>query len=131
MADYKITEWNADKLLTQATAVNVNAMHKAALLVEVDVKQNFTRQGTGRVYGRHRASLPGRPPAIDTGILRASIQNKVIKGILVVVGFVWTDVKHAPHLELGTTKMERRPFLRPALARNRKKINKIFREANK
>ena len=131
MSGYKITEWNADKLLTQATAVNVKAMHRAALIVEVDIKRNFTRQGTGRIYGRHQASRPGRPPAIDTGMLRASIQNKVIKDVLSVNGYVFSDVKYAPHLELGTTKMARRPFLRPSLARNRKKINKIFREANK
>lgn len=132
MADSGITEWNSNKLMDLATTVNVIAMRKAALLVERSVKLSFQRQGSGRIYGKrkHQASLPGQTPAIDTGHLRASITNLVTTRLLTVNGFVWTDVVYAPWLELGTTKMQRRPFLRPALKRNKKKINKIFKEAN-
>jgi len=122
----------------------VTAMHKAALLVESDVKQNFTLQGQGRQYGKHTASRPGEPPAIDTGVLRASMMSEVVKSGTNVTGKVGPDVEHiaakAPvgtnveygfYLEMGTSKMQPRPFLRPALHRTRKKVVKIFKEANK
>ena len=138
-------DWYGNRVFTLATEANISAMNKAALLVESDVKQNFTLQGRGRVYGRrkHRASLPGQPPAIDTGTLRASIMSEVERTGLNVIGKVGPDVEKiaakAPigtninygfYLELGTSKMQPRPFLRPALIRTRKKVVKIFKEAN-
>lgn len=137
-------KWYGNRVFTLATEANVRAMHKAALLVESDVKKNFTLQGQGRRYGKHIASRPGEPPAIDTGILRASIMSEVKQHGLSIDGRVGPDVEHiaakAPigtnveyglYLELGTSKMEPRPFLRSALIRTSKKVVKIFREANK
>jgi len=137
-------KWFGNRVFTLATEANVTAMHKAALLVESDVKQNFTLQGQGRQYGKHTASRPGEPPAIDTGVLRASMMSEVVKSGTNVTGKVGPDVEHiaakAPvgtnveygfYLEMGTSKMQPRPFLRPALHRTRKKVVKIFKEANK
>ena len=137
-------KWFGNRVFTLATEANVQAMHKAALLVESDVKQNFTLQGQGRQYGKHTASRPGEPPAIDTGVLRASMMSEVVKSGTNVTGKVGPDVEHiaakAPvgtnveygfYLEMGTSKMQPRPFLRPALHRTRKKVVKIFKEANK
>ena len=137
-------KWFGNRVFTLATEANVTAMHKAALLVESDVKQNFTLQGQGRQYGKHTASRPGEPPAIDTGVLRASMMSEVVKSGTNVTGKVGPDVEHiaakAPvgtnveygfYLEMGTSKMQPRPFLRPALHRTRKKVVKIFRDANK
>lgn len=139
-----ITEWYVDKILTLATEANISAMHKAALLVESDVKKGFTKQGGGRQYGKHVASKPGQPPAIDTGTLRSSIMSEVEITGLSVIGRVGpdvekiavkaeagTDVNYGYHLELGTSKMQPRPFLRPALLRTRKQVAKIFKDANK
>ena len=119
-------------------------MKKAAFLVEADVKKGFTLLGTGRTYGRHIASKAGEPPAVDTGILRASIMSEVkIKGSKVIgkVGpdiehiktkaEAGTDVEYGLYLEVGTVKMQPRPFLRPALRRQKKKIMRIFKAANK
>ena len=136
--------WYGNRVFTLATEANVEAMHKAAMLVESDVKKNFTLQGQGRRYGKHTASRPGEPPAIDTGILRASIMNEVevsgssVNGkvgpdveFMAAKAPVGTNVEYGYYLELGTSKMEPRPFLRPALIRTRKKVVKIFRDANK
>ena len=125
----------------KATNVNVAAMKRAVLIVERDVKMNFTKQGTYRKYRRrkkkgkdefHFSSRPGEPPAIDTGDLRASIGNEVIKSSSFVDGLVGDteNLKYAPMLELGTRNMQPRPYLRPSLKRMRKQINKIFKEAN-
>lgn len=146
-------KWYGQKVFTLATAANVKAMHTAALLVERDVKMNFTLMGAGRQYGKHTASRPGEPPAIDTGTLRASIMSEVELSGLSVNGRVGPDIEHiaakAPvgtdvnygyYLELGTHKgkggtkkvlMAPRPFLVPALRRTRRKVVKIFKAANK
>jgi HK97 gp10 family phage protein len=147
MSGFNITQWHGKKVFTLATAANVKAMKAAAEFVERDVKKNFTLSGTGRAYKRgkkvHRASLPGEPPAIDIGNLRASIMSQVNVTGPVVTGQVGpdidylaantevgTDVNYGLYLELGTSRMQPRPFLRPALKRTRRAVNKIFRKAN-
>ena len=62
-------------------------------------------------------SAPGEPPRIDTGELVDSIKAELRQdrnGVTVRVG---TNVAHGLHLELGTSKMAARPWLRPALRR--------------
>ncbi len=159
MAESGITKWHGDKVFKTATKANVVAMTKASLLVEAYVKKHFTLQGTGhtkdgkwveglgkrrtRTGKKHYAARAGLPPAIDLGILRASITHKVkVKGGKVIgkVGSdkdyiaakaeAGTDVEYAYFLEVGTSKMKPRPYLRPALRRNRRKILKIFRDFN-
>lgn len=52
---------------------------------------------------------------VDTGRLRASITHRLgrdSEGLFVDVG---TDVEYAPYVELGTSRMAARPYLRPAL----------------
>jgi len=144
MADSRIVEWNAEKVFTLATKANVSAMKKAAFIVEADVKKHFTLLGAGRTYGKHIASKPGEPPAVDMGVLRASIMSDVsVKG-KEVTGKVGPDIEHIAakteagtdveyglYLEVGTSKMQPRPFLRPALKRQQKNIKRIFKAANK
>ena len=77
MSNFGITEWRGREIFTLATEQNLRAMNKAALLVERDVKMNFTKQGTGRKYGKHTASIAGQPPAIDIGVLHSSVISDV------------------------------------------------------
>ena len=149
MASDFTLDWQGTKVFTLATKVNVEAMDKAGLVVERDVKKNFTPQGTGRSRRktksgkRHFASLPGQPPAVDDGVLRASITHTTTFTALGVEGKVGpdidhiraetpagTDVEYGLYLELGTAKMGARPHLRPSLKRTHKKITKIFQKAN-
>jgi HK97 gp10 family phage protein len=142
-----IAKWYGKHVFTLATAANVAAMRRAALVVERDVQQNFTLQGSGREYKRgkkvHRASVKGEPPAIDTGVLRASIMSEVKTKGLGVIGMVGPDVEHIAskaevgtdvnyglYLELGTSRMQPRPFLRPALSRKKREVKNIFKKAN-
>ena len=129
MAEWKIEEWRGKEVHDKATDASVAIMERAALMVERDVKLSFTRKGAGRVYGKHTASRAGEPPAIDTGTLRASIGHEVIKASGYVDGLVGdtNNVKYAPMLELGTSKMAPRPFLRPALKRLRNQIADMFK----
>jgi HK97 gp10 family phage protein len=147
MAEDFNVKWFGNQVFTLATKVNVEAMKKAAFVVESYVKKHFTKAGMGRLSKRgkkyHRASTAGQPPAIDTGILRASIMSDVTTKALNVIGKVGPDVQHiaakAPtgtdvnyglYLELGTAKMAKRPFLRPALAMTNRKVKRIFQQAN-
>jgi HK97 gp10 family phage protein len=62
-------------------------------------------------YKFHRASAPYEAPAVDTGNLKNQIavemNGKTSAKVIV-------SAEYGPHLEYGTRKMRRRPFLRPA-----------------
>jgi phage gpG-like protein len=97
------------KLLTQRAVAVQNA-----------TKRNLSQPGTGRSYTRrsvtHQASAPGQPPAVDTGRLRASIVWELGKNSTGLYAEVGTNVAYALGLEVGTARVQPRPFLRPSLA---------------
>lgn len=68
-------------------------------------------------------SSPGETPHIGHGALRRSISSKIIDPDK-LIGRVSTNIKYAPFLELGTSKMAARPFLRPALHNNQEELSK-------
>jgi hypothetical protein len=68
-------------------------------------------RGNGKV---HYASTAGNPPNIDTGTLRASIRA-IKKGILTF--WVADGVEYGHALEMGTTRIAPRPFIRPVFDR--------------
>ena len=91
------------------------ALMTAGLLVERDVKQSFGIS----------PSSPGEPPGVLTGRLRSSIATRVIPGN----ALVGTQVEYARRLEKGDEGpggIAARPFLRPALERNKEEIKKIL-----
>lgn len=75
------------------------------------------------------ASAPGQPPHLRTGRLKTSIAYEVTESSRGVEARVGTNVQYALHLELGTSRMAARPFLRPALANSRAAIERILRGA--
>lgn len=80
-----------------------------------------TRNG-GKQYD-HIASKPGDAPNTDTGQLVRSIRMEVDSDLRVFVG---TSLEYGKHLEFGTKRMDARPWLNPALDKNRKFIRKSF-----
>jgi HK97 gp10 family phage protein len=105
-------------------------IESTAIAIQADSVQAI-EQGhkSGRVYLKtkakikHVSSAPGEAPATDTGTLVKSIRYKNEPD---GVAYVYTNLKYAPWLELGTRIMEPRPFLMPALEGNRKKFNDSF-----
>lgn len=67
-------------------------------------------------------SAPGQPPAVRTGRLRASITWRPGQDARSPYVDIGTAVFYAPFVELGTSRMAARPFLRPALAAARSSI---------
>lgn len=66
---------------------------------------------TVRVEGGAKRRCP-----VDTGRLRASITHALERDAGGLVGTVGTDVEYAPFVELGTSRAQAQPYLRPALA---------------
>jgi len=75
------------------------------------MKYNPTRQ--------HKASAPGEAPATDTGYLVSQIKVKAVKPDEVVVD---SQAPYSAYLELGTAKIQPRPFMFPATEIGGKKI---------
>jgi len=106
------------KLRKSQTAVlggTGKAMLAGALVLEGFIKQSMQASHHGRIYSRggrtHQASAPGETPAIDLGHLVNSIESSLIDSTSSQVA---TDSDIAPFLEFGTSRMEARPFMRPA-----------------
>jgi len=80
--------------------------------------------------GMHKAVAVVKRDAImdcpyHTSRLRNSIDDRVEEdGMLGIVG---TDVEYAGFVEMGTSKMPARPYLFPALEKNRKRIKELLK----
>lgn len=113
-------------------------MMGAAKLVENDAKASIasgpktgriyttrfmTSRATGRIFPTeqrvpHQASAPGEAPATDEGKLVGSIFGGA-RGLV-----AWVEVRshYGRWLEFGTRRIQPRPFLIPAVERNRARI---------
>lgn len=103
----------------------------AAAHLEGAVKRDLSvGQQVRRTRGGHRVGLnpsqPGQPPHVLTGRLRQSITHRVDRDARGFVARVGTNVAYSKFLELGTRKMAARPYLRPALFRERSRIAGIL-----
>lgn len=68
----------------------------------------------------HVPSAPGEPPNADTHQLDLSIDVRVNPGAKTVS--VVSLAPYSAFLEFGTSKMAARPYMRPALERNRNRV---------
>lgn len=118
MIDFSFDEAGLTELLDDPAGAVGQEMERVAVEVETAAKRLLSLPGSGRVYRRHgiahQASAPGEPPAVDTGLLRASIRHEVVDEDG-PVAYVGSDVKYAIYQELGTRYIVPRPYLRPAL----------------
>jgi phage gpG-like protein len=115
--------WDAvalERLLSGPDGPVYKDLLRRALKVEATAKRITSGPGQGRIYTRHgithQASAPGDPFATDTGRLRASITHALGRDERGLYARVGTDVEYGAYLELGTSRMDPRPYLRPALA---------------
>lgn len=83
----------------------------------------------------HHPSLPGNPPAPDSGNLRRSIRYELNSEGNIIYGIVGTTQKDPPYgaylenAEYGSSKMAPRPWLRPAMISNNEFIKTSIAKA--
>lgn len=120
----KVTVKGADvhlarlRRMKQITEPSARELLKAGEAVRADAQASIR---AGAVSGpAHVPSLPGQPPNADTHNLDLGIDvvlNPSKKSVRVI-----SRAEYSAALEFGTSRMAARPFLRPALLRNRNRL---------
>jgi hypothetical protein len=101
----------------QMSAEITRGLFVAGKEIELEAEHSITE---GSISGKgHIPSLPGQPPNADTRQLDTSIETIVIGQNPPRVN-VEATAPHAVPLEVGTSKMEARPFMGPASRKKRK-----------
>ena len=84
----------------------------------------FRSISAGSVSGKgHVPSQPGEPPNRDTGVLQAHIRAALVAPL---EAQVTSEAPYAAALEFGTSKMEARPYMRPARDKKAPEIQRLF-----
>ena len=99
-----ISKNNSDKVFKETERKLNQVLTRAALLVERTAKQ----------------LVP-----VDTGTLKRSITHEIDTNKK--IARVGSNVEYAAHVELGTSKRTARPYLVPALMKNRKAIKALVK----
>lgn len=90
------------------------ALFTTGQLIQTTAQHSIT---TGSVGGKeHIPSRPGEPPNADTGTLDRQIETVQVEPLKVEVS---SNAPYAAFLEYGTSRMEERPYMRPALRKCR------------
>ncbi len=122
-----IFEWNSNAVAEAVQAAMEAKMAEVVLFVKASVIESLS-QG-------QPASRPGKPPHILTGELRGTITGGVQTAKGKVYGRVGSTHPAAARLELGFLSTDARghkvhqlprPFLRPAIYKNRQQIRAIL-----
>jgi hypothetical protein len=125
-----ILKWYGDKVNQAVLEAGKKVIEQGCVIIESDTKASI-----GLVPP---PAPPGHPPAAPTGALRRSITHdpsEVIAGK--IVGRVGTNLEYARRVCLGFVGIDSlgrhynqapRPYLRPALEKNRSKIEGLFKD---
>lgn len=131
-------KWHGKEVERKLNARAEQALEKVAILTTNTAKLSMTeaKSGTpvpagqgsrgGRPWQKRQRSAPGEPPAVQTGQLRASVTYVKPAPLIRHVG---TNVKHGLYMEIGTSTIRPRPWLRPAFNRNKDKLAKFMKDA--
>ena len=108
---------------------------RGTMMVQNTAKKSIMAGGTGKTVQKyeprrtHTQSAPNQPPASDTGFLVSQITMNVdVKTNGTVVGQIISAAPYSAALEFGTTQMTERPFMQPALEKNKRKILSLFKK---
>lgn len=128
----KFKDIESDTPLAMRKAINASA-----LMVKSSAQKSIQRRSPGEAYTRYSpkrtglASRPGDAPNTDQSTLVKNI--KVSTGTSIATkqytAIVRSQAPHSKPLEFGTADMKARPFMKPALDKNRDKILKMVAQA--
>lgn len=116
----------------KVAAAVTRGLYVAGQEIEIEAEISIT---SGSISGKgHVPSAPGQPPNADTRLLDTSIHTTVESQSPPKV-FVTSNAPYAADLEFGTSKMEERPYMRPATTKMRHRaaeiIARVFKMATK
>ena len=106
--------------MSRHSAIEVaKRLYKAGQDIELDAEFSIT---AGSVSGEgHFPSKPGEPPNADTRHLDTNIETKLVDTYRPSVT-VTSHADYSAALEYGTEHIDARPFMRPALEKNKKQV---------
>lgn len=94
----------------------------ALIAIGIAAENNAKEEITTAVY-----DTPESPNYVRTGRLRNSLTHLTDPQERAV--YVGTNVEYAPYVELGTTKMAPRPYLRPAVTNHTAEYEELLKVA--
>lgn len=130
MARRKAWKFNAKPFTRDLQAHESRQLDIAATFLVAKVKESFGDSGIANATrGQREAnrSKPGQPPHVQTANLKKSIAWDTPRRNIRRVGSTMNISKggYSLFLELGTTKMAARPYLRPAVRKYRNQLRGI------
>lgn len=141
MARYSVPAFTV-KGIDKAVAIVVKKMDQEHLMMEGKMKLAINliyttarqrrpkfKSSRGKSVSKRKAvSDPGAffGVPVRTGALRESIEQSVTSTHSKVIGRVVASAPYARYVEYGTSKMQKRPFMRPALDLNKKAVGDIL-----
>jgi len=132
MARVVFTEWNPMAVINMAKRASRENLEKASQLLINAIREDMLSAKTGRMYGTHQASAEGESPAVLSGKLFDALEYKIMEtndGLISRIGVNVMEegsTGYAVYLELGTSKMGARPYLRSTLFKNEANIRRIL-----
>lgn len=123
MADFKLN-WDGDNFLDKFHKEQVKNLTRAAIYLTNEIKKEISVAivKEGKVVTERSAE--GEPPRKQYGELRRSITWVIDADKL--VAYVGTNKIYGKYLELGTSLMAKRPFLRATLIKRMNTLKKIM-----
>ena len=122
--------WYGDSVIRDVRGTLRVRLERAAIEVKGYIKEKLSRGQPTRIPAESKAkygtdpSKAGEYPKIVTSELRTSVDHEVDDTEL--RARVGTNVKHGLYLELGTRKMQRRPWLSRGVQEMQSRIKKIL-----
>ena len=96
-------------------------LYVGADMIRAEAHRSISRGS--RSGKKHKPSAPGEPPNRDTGVLQAHLRAELVSPL---EAHVASEAPYAAALEFGTSKMEARPYLRPARDKQAPEIQRLF-----
>jgi HK97 gp10 family phage protein len=114
-------DWRGDEFLRAMEKQLADNLEKAAVYFKGQVKDKINRSEPytryvgdhGIYYTGQDPSAPGEEPKKITGTLQRSITHRMSEDRR--HAFVGSNIDYAAYLEMGTSKMAARPYLRSTL----------------
>ncbi len=135
---FSIDTGKFDNLISKINALDSRAQHLTELKIRkaTDIMWRVAHQkrpmmSKAQMKSEGRRKRVSDPMAeagvpVQTGALQQSIQKSVESTRHGARGRIWTNIPYGKFVEFGTSRMQARPFMRPAIVLTREAIKAMF-----